>query len=66
MSENPNAPGGPTVRLAGPARATTGHVVSIQLTEEQSNALEELIGERVEELNMMVEDLEDLADLMTN
>jgi hypothetical protein len=66
MNENEPGPGGPIVRVSGPARATRGHVVSIQLTEEQSTALEKLTGERLDELNMMVEDLEDIADLMTN
>lgn len=42
------------------------NVVKIALTEEQREALTEITGERIDELNIQVEDLVDLADLIAN
>ncbi|GAA1412480.1 hypothetical protein [Catellatospora coxensis] len=40
--------------------------VSITLTTEQQDALQEITGERITELNIEVEDLADLADMVAN
>jgi hypothetical protein len=42
------------------------HVVSISLTEEQTDALQEIMGERITELRVKVEELGDLADMIVN
>jgi hypothetical protein len=53
-----------------PARRTAEtdrwNVVRIALTDEQSQALHELTGERIGELRLQVEDLIDLSDLVAN
>jgi hypothetical protein len=48
------------------AEADRWNLVKIALTEEQSQALHEITGERIKELKLQVEDLIDLSDLVAN
>jgi hypothetical protein len=50
----------------GPVSVEKWNMVRIELSKEQQDAVEELVGERRTYLNLVVERLVDLADLVAN
>ena len=53
-------------RGSADVQAQAMQIVKIALSKEQQTALEKLTGEKLSELRIAVEDLIDLADLVTN